>query len=101
MSVAVRRDRIKLRKRQAEAATNALNEITGVVAATEYQGSYVKVTLDVGGGVFVVNVSDSDYFADRVEAGDRVTASWNTVDVHTLAKAETGATGETDLDATQ
>ena len=39
----------------------------GVVEATEYQGSYVKVTLDVGSGVFVANVSDRAYFAEPVD----------------------------------
>ena len=41
----------------------------GVVEATEYQGSYVKVTLDVGGGIFVANISDGAYFAEPVDAG--------------------------------
>ena len=41
----------------------------GVVVTTEYQGSYVKVTLDVGGGMFVANISDGAYFAEPVEHG--------------------------------
>ena len=60
----------------------------GVVEATEYQGSYVKVTLDVGGGMFVANVSRPRLFR---RAGDRATrvASWKTEDVHILTKVDT------------
>ncbi|MFI0846450.1 ABC transporter ATP-binding protein [Mesorhizobium sp. IMUNJ 23232] len=99
LSVAVRRDRVALRKRNGDAASNAVNSVWGVVSATEYQGSYVKVTLDVGGQVFVANVSDRDYFAEPVERGDPVVASWKTEDVHILGKVDTGAAGDPYLDA--
>ena len=92
MSFAVRRDRIKLRK--SGKAKAAANEIAGVVEATEYQGSYVKVTVDLGGGVFVANLPDGDYFADPVDKGDGVIASWNTADVNILTKVDTGAAGD-------
>ncbi len=46
-----------------------VNSIAGVVEATEYQGSYVKVTIHTAGGVFVANVSDRAYFAERVDTG--------------------------------
>jgi putative spermidine/putrescine transport system ATP-binding protein len=100
MSIAIRRDRIRLHPRRTGEFTTAPNEVTGVVESTEYQGSYVKVTVDVGGGVFVANVGDGDYFADPVKGGDLVTASWNTADVHTLAEADTGSAGDESLDAT-
>ena len=93
ISIAVRRDRIKLRRRASDAAPG-VNEISGVVEATEYQGSYVKVTVDVGGDVFVANVSDADYFAEPVEKGDPVTASWAAGDVHLLTKLDTGPSGD-------
>ncbi|MDP1731021.1 MAG: ABC transporter ATP-binding protein [Devosia sp.] len=101
MSIAVRRDRIKLRKRLADQVLSAVNEISGIVDSTEYQGSYIKVTVDLGGGVFVVNVSDSEYFVDAVVRGDLVTASWTTADVHTLSKVDMGAIDDPYLDATQ
>ena len=69
LSVAVRRDRIALRQSPGE-ASDRVNSIPGVVEATEYQGSYVKVTLDVGGGIFVANISDGAYFAEPVSTGD-------------------------------
>jgi putative spermidine/putrescine transport system ATP-binding protein len=99
LSVAVRRDRIALRRRNGDAPSNAVNSLWGVVSATEYQGSYVKVTLDVGGREFVANVSDRDYFAEPVERGDPVVASWKTEDVHILGKVDTGAAGDPYLDA--
>jgi putative spermidine/putrescine transport system ATP-binding protein len=98
LSVAVRRDRIKLRKSGGKAPT-AANEIPGVVQATEYQGSYVKVTIDTGGGTFVANLPDGDYFADPVDKGDAVIASWNTADVNLLTKVDTGAAGDPYMNA--
>jgi putative spermidine/putrescine transport system ATP-binding protein len=98
MSVAVRRDRIALR-RSGSAASGGVNSVPGVVEATEYQGSYVKVTLDIGGGIFVANVSDGAYFAEPVTMGDPVIASWKTEDVHTLTKVDSGAAGDPYLDA--
>ena len=76
-----------------------VNSVPGVVEATEYQGSYVKVTLDVGGGIFVANVSDGAYFAEPVTMGDAVIASWKTEDVHVLTKVDTGGAGDPYLDA--
>ncbi len=93
LSVAIRRDRIKLRMAGKTRTANT-NEISGVVEATEYQGSYVKVTLNVGGGVFVANIADGDYFAEPVTSGDRVTARWNTDDVNILVKIDAGSVGD-------
>jgi putative spermidine/putrescine transport system ATP-binding protein len=94
ISFAVRRDRIKLRKSSGDKVATAVNEIPGVVEATEYQGSYVKVSLDVGGSVFVANLPDGDYFAIPVDKGDPVIASWSTSDVNVLTKVDTGAAGD-------
>jgi putative spermidine/putrescine transport system ATP-binding protein len=98
MSVAVRRDRIALRKSRGE-ASGGINSIPGIVEATEYQGSYVKVTLDVGGGIFVANISDGAYFAEPVTMGDPVIASWKTEDVHILTKVDVGVAGDPYLEA--
>lgn len=93
MSVSIRRDRITLRKQAGDGA-GAVNTVSGVVDGTEYQGSYVKVTLNTREGVFVANVSDGAYFAEPVAVGDPVNASWHTQDVHVLSKADTGASGD-------
>jgi putative spermidine/putrescine transport system ATP-binding protein len=98
MSISIRRDRIMLRRRGGGADTAGLNAIGGVVEATEYQGSYVKVTINVGGGVFVANVSDDAHFAEPVVMGDPVVVSWNAADVHVLSKVDTGAAGDPYLD---
>jgi putative spermidine/putrescine transport system ATP-binding protein len=95
ISVAIRRDRITLRRHSPEVDTTGPNAIDGVVETTEYQGSYVKVTLDVGTGEpFVANVSDGAYFSDPVETGDHVRAIWSANDVHILSEADTGRAGE-------
>ena len=100
-SVAIRRDRIVLRKRGLEADAALTNAVSGTVTATEYQGSYVKVTIDVGmADLFVANVSDSAYFADPVRPGDPVTASWRAEDVHTLSKVDAGGAGDPYLEGT-
>ncbi len=93
VSIAVRRDRIKLRRGTGGDAPG-INQISGTVEATEYQGSFVKVTVDIGGDVFVANISDADYFAEPVDRGDAVTAHWATADVHLLSKLDTGAAGD-------
>jgi hypothetical protein len=42
------------------------------------------------GAAFVVNLPDSDYFADPMDKGDPVIASWDIADVNVLSKADTG-----------
>jgi putative spermidine/putrescine transport system ATP-binding protein len=87
MSIVVRRDRVKLRRRPLGETVPGVNEIAGVVEATEYQGSYVKVTVDTG-AEFVANVADNVYDAEPVERGDAVLVKWDTADVHVLDKAD-------------
>ena len=62
--------------------------------ATEYQGSYVKVTIDVGDDLFVANVSNSAYFRDPVDVSDVVVATWVVEDIHVLTKVDTGRAGD-------
>jgi putative spermidine/putrescine transport system ATP-binding protein len=94
LSIAVRRDRITLRKGDGKSSPATVNSVSGIVEATEYQGSYVKVTINIGGGVFVANVSDQAYFAEPVGLGDPVLARWNIEDVHILSKVDSGAAGD-------
>jgi putative spermidine/putrescine transport system ATP-binding protein len=93
LSIAVRRDRIGL-KRRSGPQSDEINAIGGRVVATEYQGSYVKVTVDVGNDLFVANVSDSAYFRDPVDVADIVVATWMVEDVHVLTKIDTGKAGD-------
>jgi putative spermidine/putrescine transport system ATP-binding protein len=92
VSIAVRRDRIGLTRRAPK--SDEINAIGGRVVATEYQGSYVKVTIDVGNDLFVANVSDSAYFRDPVDVADAVVATWMVEDVHVLTKIDTGRAGD-------
>ncbi len=102
VSVAIRRDRITLRKRVAADGTAVPpNAVPGLVEATEYQGSYIKVTINTGmSHAFVANVLDAAYAADRVVVGDTVLASWRPEDVHVLSKPDLGDAGVPYLDTT-
>jgi putative spermidine/putrescine transport system ATP-binding protein len=62
--VSVRRDRIHLTK---QAPTGTVNTVSGKVRAIEYQGTWVKVTLEGATSEdFVVNLPDTEFFADPV-----------------------------------
>jgi putative spermidine/putrescine transport system ATP-binding protein len=100
VSFAVRRDHVKLRKSAGGKAATAPNEVQGVVEATEYQGSYIKVFIDLGGGVFVAHIADRDFFANPVEKGDAVVASWSAADINILRSVDRGEAGDPYSDAT-
>ncbi len=83
----VRRDGVELERapRHPGAPLERANAVVGAVHAIEYQGSYVKVTIDVPGREqFVANVVDSLFFASPVDIGDPVLARWVPEDVHLL-----------------
>lgn len=86
-SVAVRRDRIVIRRPgTGPQQRNPANSVTGEVSAIENQGSWVKMTLDIGEDEeFVANLDEQDYFADTIEIGERVVASWDPGDARLLA----------------
>jgi len=76
----------------AGAGEAGLNTVSGRVSAMEYQGSWLKITLEEAcGEEFVVNRTDSIFFADPLEPGDPVLAQWQPEEVHFLAAA--GQTG--------
>ena len=88
--VSVRRDRIHLAK---QSTAGAVNTVDGKVRAIEYQGTWVKVTLEGASGEdFVVNLPDTEFFADPVNSDDAVRAHWKAFDVHPLI----GGAGRTD-----
>src|SRR5215467_1436862 len=88
--ISVRRDRIHLAK---QTVGERVNAVSGRVRAIEYQGAWVKVTLEGADGEdFVVNLPDSEFFADPVNFGDEVRAHWSAVDVHPLS----GGAGRSD-----
>jgi putative spermidine/putrescine transport system ATP-binding protein len=74
---AVRRDRMELHKDVVEGGRGPVNALRGQVHAIEYQGSYVKVTLDVAGFEEIVAfVEDDRFFAAPVDLGDPVLLRW-------------------------
>ena len=89
----VRRDRIKLAPTAGNDTKPQVNSIAGRVRSTEYQGSWVKVTLEgTGGEDFVINLPDSEFFARPVQPGNAVEAHWNADEVHLLK----GGSGRSD-----
>jgi putative spermidine/putrescine transport system ATP-binding protein len=89
VSIAVRRDRIHVGRAPGEKTELQPNSVAGVVESTEFQGNFVKVNILVeGGGPFVANVSDEEYFAELVKPGDHVAPRWNPEHVHILSKAD-------------
>jgi putative spermidine/putrescine transport system ATP-binding protein len=97
---AIRRDRVILsRASEKETISGRPNVVRGTVHAIEYQGSYVKVTIDVPGlEEFVANISDSAFFVDPLEIGHSVFASWETRDVHLLESENHAQTTEPHLE---
>lgn len=93
MHIAVRRDRLHLAEPSGKDGKGAVNTIGGKVRSTEYQGSWVKLTLEGGGPEdFVINLPDSEFFAKPAKTGDTVHARWAAKDVHVLA----GGAGRSD-----
>jgi putative spermidine/putrescine transport system ATP-binding protein len=89
VSIAIRRDRIHVGRVPGEKAELQPNSVAGVVRSTEFQATSSKVNILVeGGGPFVANVSDEEYFGELVKPGDRVVPRWNPEHVHVLSKAD-------------
>ena len=82
----LRRDRIAVQRVAAGALPRDVpNSVTGEVHTIENQGSYVKITMDLGDNEeFVANVLDEDYFVDPIDIGDRAVATWTPNDVRLL-----------------
>jgi putative spermidine/putrescine transport system ATP-binding protein len=84
-AVAVRRDRVRLRRAPSEAADAGVNAVSGRVAAIEYQGTWLKISIeDACGEGFVANVPDGEFFADPLTMGDPVIARWDAEQLHYL-----------------
>jgi putative spermidine/putrescine transport system ATP-binding protein len=89
ISCCIRRDRVEVEKMRAPSPRlgEATNVLAGTVHAIEYQGSYVKVTIDVPGREqFVGNLPDRTFLTAPLDIGDAVVARWATEDVHLLTR---------------
>jgi putative spermidine/putrescine transport system ATP-binding protein len=82
----IRRDRIALEKvPPGSKPAGGLNTIAGEVHTIENQGSYVKVTLELGHNEeFVAHLLDEAFFANPLDIGDRVVARWSASDIKLL-----------------
>jgi putative spermidine/putrescine transport system ATP-binding protein len=95
---AVRRDHIRLSRSDADDGQPRVNAVTGRVAAIEYQGTWLKVTLEEAcSEEFVVNLPDSIFFADPLTVGDPVLAQWDADKVHFLQSGAQPSTGSAQL----
>jgi putative spermidine/putrescine transport system ATP-binding protein len=86
-SFAVRRDHVEVERAVDDAVlkTEETNTILGTVIMTEYQGTWVKVTVEREGvESFVVYIPDDRFFAKPVTEGDRVIARWSMEAIHPL-----------------
>jgi putative spermidine/putrescine transport system ATP-binding protein len=82
----IRRDRIVVEKvPPGTRPAPGLNAVLGEVHTLENQGSYVKVTLDLGSDEeFVAHVLDEAFFSDPLDIGDPVIARWSASDIQLL-----------------
>jgi putative spermidine/putrescine transport system ATP-binding protein len=93
--VAVRRDRVHVHRAQSESSDPGVNAVIGKVGTIEYQGSWVKIPLEGAcREEFVANVHDSTYFAEPVQTGDLVVASWPPEELHYVSSGAASAASQ-------
>jgi putative spermidine/putrescine transport system ATP-binding protein len=81
----VRRDHVRLSRTTTAGDAPGVNAVIGRVAAIEYQGTWLKITIeDACAEEFVVSVPDNVFFADPLKVGDAVLAQWDAKEVHFL-----------------
>jgi putative spermidine/putrescine transport system ATP-binding protein len=81
----VRRDHVRLSRATAPGDAPGANAVIGRVSAIEYQGTWLKITIDEAcAEEFVANVPDHIFFADPLKVGDLVLAQWDAQEVHFL-----------------
>jgi len=84
LNFAIRRDRIRI----GSADGDHQSALTGIVTNLEYQGTFVKVALDVEGHEeFIIYLPDDVFFENPLETGHTVSAHWpNEMNFHLLGK---------------
>ena len=83
--VSVRRDHVRLSRAASPSDAPSVNAVVGRVSAIEYQGTWLKITIEEAcSEEFVANVPDHVFFADPLKVGDAVIAQWNAEEVHFL-----------------
>ena len=73
IKLAIRRDQIRI----GDSAGQHSSALTGTVTDLEYQGTFVKVGIEIPGHEgFIVHLPDEAFFDDPLESGQSVTAHW-------------------------
>jgi len=86
LDIAVRRDDIDLVRADEASTPEGSTSAEGSIIAIEYQGNFVKVTLEAAGEEeFVVYVPERRFFEDAMTIGHRVRAVWLVDRAHLLA----------------
>jgi putative spermidine/putrescine transport system ATP-binding protein len=86
VDLAIRRDHIKLRRPGGGPLPAGTNAVGARIDAVEYQGSFVKVMLDVAHtDGFVVYVPEREFFADPFSVDDLALATWSADESRLLA----------------
>jgi putative spermidine/putrescine transport system ATP-binding protein len=86
VDIAVRRDDVELIRPGQPLPPGRASALPGRVLAIEYQGSFVKVMLDaIPDDEFVAYVPEQTFFADPLNVGDLVLATWVTDRARPLA----------------
>jgi len=92
LTFGIRRDKVHLAGGDGEADRG--NLLSGKVQAIEYQGNWVKITVNRGDGDRCVAViEDQEYFENPAYVGDDVNVTWSASDTHMMERA----TGEQNL----
>lgn len=87
--LSVRRDKIALN----EGPQRARNAMSGTVINTEYQGTFVKISLGTqSGNEFIVYQDDAAFFASPARVGAKVSVHWDGAMNHRL-RGENTSTG--------
>ena len=85
VTLASSRQRLKAVGADGDAAPGAATGLAATIAAIEYLGMWVKLRLQLAGAdEFTVSMSDREFFANPLQAGDRVFAGWESGDLHIL-----------------
>jgi putative spermidine/putrescine transport system ATP-binding protein len=89
---AIRRDRVDLTKVSDEHPALEPNTALGTVSAIEYQGAWVKVTVQgISPEEFIAHLPDTRFLASPLARGDRVLARWAPHEIHPLKTASDSA----------
>ena len=84
----VPRDRIELRvAKNGRGAEAEANTVIGTVGSVQFQGQWVRVTVDgAAEDEFIANLRSERFLENPVDRGDPVSARWSERDIHVLAR---------------